>query len=79
MPDAIPQHNLPIPARCALEYLEAQGLGNRTIAKLDSYLDHYSKAYGQTVEPMVRFSCHRIALRRYELSEADATGLMEHP
>lgn len=79
MQQPIPQQHLPVPARCALEYLDAQGEGNRTIAKLDSFLDHYFKVYGLTVESVVRYSCHRIALTRYGLSGPAAHGAMEMP
>ncbi len=65
-----PYQYLPTPAKCAIEYLDAQGYGSRTIEELDSYLDHYFKAYGQQCDEHTRYSCHQIAIKRYGLSEA---------
>lgn len=79
MSQPIPQQHLPLPAKCALEYLDVQGEGSRTIEMLDRYLDHYFKFYGLTVEPPVRYACHRIAINRYALSGPEAHGALEQP
>jgi hypothetical protein len=68
------KQHLPLFARCALEYLEAQD--KRSIAKLNGYLDHYATAYGCEVEDHVRFSAHAIAVRRFAASGMDCTGSM---
>ncbi|MFC3111275.1 hypothetical protein ACFQAT_26255 [Undibacterium arcticum] len=65
---------LPLPAKCAIDYLDAQGYGNRNIERLDRYLDHYFKVYGQVCDQDTRFSCHRIAIRRFSLEGADLVG-----
>ncbi|MBS3912697.1 MAG: hypothetical protein KGZ70_12900 [Hydrogenophaga sp.] len=69
-PDSM-QH-LPLYARCALEYLEAQG--ERSIAKLNGYLEHYAKSCGSEIDEHVRFSAHAIAIRRFAHSGMDCTG-----
>lgn len=35
-----PFQYLPSQAKCAIEFLDAQGYGNQSIRKLDQYLDH---------------------------------------
>lgn len=67
------QH-LPLYARCALEYLEAQG--ERSIAKLNGYLEHYARSCGSEIDEHVRFSAHAIAVRRFAASGMDCTGSM---
>lgn len=65
---------LPNPAKCAIEYLDAQGYGNRTIKKLDAYIDHYFTATGQVCDQHTRFSCHHIAIRRFSLQGEEIEG-----
>lgn len=69
-----PYQYLPNPAKCAIEYLDAQGYGNRTIEKLDQYLEHYFKAYGEICHEQTRYSCHHIAIRRCSLEGNDVAG-----
>lgn len=69
-----PYEHLPLPAKCAIEFLDCQGYGNRSIAKLDAYLDHYYKTYGQVCDEHTRYSCHHIAIKRFMLVGDDAEG-----
>lgn len=71
-----PEHfqYLPLPAKCAIEYLDAQGYGNRSIARLNGYLEHYFRVYGLACDEHIRASCHHIAVRRFGLTGADAEG-----
>lgn len=68
-----PEHYryLPNPAKCALEYLDAQNRSDRTIKLLDKYIDHYFTVTGQSCEDHTRYSCHYIAIKRF-LLEGDA-------
>ena len=67
------QHRyLPLYARCALDFLDNQA--DRSIAKLDGYLQHYATAMGTEVDEHARFSAHAIALRRFAPETMDATG-----
>ena len=67
---------LPLPAKCAIEYLDAQA--ERSIQKLDKYLEHYFKASGLEVDEFVRYSCHHIAIKRFHLEgEAIAGNILE--
>jgi len=65
---------LPLPAKCAIDFLDAQGYGDRNIAKLESYLDHYFKVYAQSCDEHTRYSCHHIAIQRFSLEGADTNG-----
>jgi hypothetical protein len=65
-----PYQYLPLPAKCAIEYLDAQA--DRSIAKLDAYLEHYFRVNGLECDEHTRYSCHHIAIRRFAL-EGDAT------
>lgn len=65
-----PYQYLPLPARCAIEYLDAQGYGNRTLEKLEKYLEHYFKTYGQQCDPQTRYSAYHIAIKRFVLDES---------
>lgn len=69
-----PFNYLPNPAKCALEYLDAQGYGNRSIAKLDAYLEHYFRVTGMELDEQTRYSCHHIAVRRFALAGDDVAG-----
>lgn len=69
-----PYRYLPVPAKCAIDYLDAQGFGHRSIAKLDAYLAHYFTVYGQACDEQTRFSCHHIAMRRFSLQGDDLAG-----
>jgi hypothetical protein len=75
MPGPDSYQHLPLPAKCAIDYLDAQGFGNRSIARLNAYLDHYFGVYGQECEQQVRASCHRIEVRRFSLTGLDAEGI----
>lgn len=73
------QHRyLPLYAQCALEYLDAQGQMERSIAKLDSYLAHYAKTMGRDVDEHDRYSAHAIAMRRFSGTGMDFTGSTAH-
>ncbi|EWS66630.1 hypothetical protein Y695_00038 [Hydrogenophaga sp. T4] len=67
-----PYQYLPQYAKCALEFLDSQA--DRSITKLDAYLNHYAKAMGQLVDEHARFSAHAIAVRRFAPDTMDATG-----
>ena len=67
-----PYQYLDLPAKCAIEYLDAQGYGHRSIEKLNLYLDHYYKAYGMVCDEHTRESCIHIATRRFSLEQQDA-------
>lgn len=67
-----PYQNLPLAAKCAIEYLDAQA--DRTIIKLDAYLDHYFKSCGLVCDDHTRYSCHYIALKRFFLEGDAAAG-----
>ncbi|MBI2770495.1 MAG: hypothetical protein HYX47_12790 [Burkholderiales bacterium] len=69
-----PFQHLPLPAKCAIEYLDAQGYGNRSIARLNGYLEHYFRVYGLACDEHIRASCHHIAVCRFGLTGADAEG-----
>jgi hypothetical protein len=69
-----PYQHLPNPAKCAIEYLDAQGYGNRNIAKLDAYLEHYFRVTGIELDEQTRYSCHHIAIRRFALQGDDTHG-----
>jgi hypothetical protein len=58
---------LPLAARCALEYFGCQDAGNRTADNLNKYLDHYGATNGQVIDDELRTACHRIATARYWL------------
>jgi hypothetical protein len=75
----IPYQYLPLPAKCAIEYLDCQS--ERSIAQLDLYLDHYFKFYGLKVEDHVRTACHQIAVRRFSLADpfAQVDAAVAHP
>lgn len=70
---------LPLPAKCAIEYLDAQGYGNRTIEKLDLYLNHYFQVSALECDEFTRYSCHYIAIRRFSLSGDDIKGNLYWP
>lgn len=72
-PPDLPMY-LPLYAKCALEYLDAQGHKERSIAKLDSYLSHYATTMGSEVDEHVRYSAHAIAMRRFSGTGMDFTG-----
>lgn len=73
------QHQyLPLYAKCALEYLDAQAQMDRSIAKLDSYLAHYAKTMGLDVDEHDRYSAHAIAMRRFTGTGMDFTGSTAH-
>lgn len=72
-------HYLPNPAKCAIEYLGNQDYGKRTIEKLDKYIDHYFTVQGQECDLHTRYSCHYIAIKRYQLEGADAEGSLYVP
>lgn len=76
-----PEHfqYLPLPAKCAIEYLDAQGYGNRTIEKLNLYLDHYLKVTALECDEYTRYSCHYIAIKRFSLSGDDIKGNLYWP
>ena len=61
---------LPLYARCAIEYLDGQS--ERSIAKLNAYIDHYAEAMGQLVDEQIRFSAHAAACLKYPT--LDKTG-----
>jgi len=65
---------LPNPAKCALEYLDAQCTADRTIENLDKYIDHYFKVTGQVCDDHTRYSCHYIAIKRFQLEGDAVTG-----
>lgn len=67
-----PYHLMPHYAKCAIELLECQS--DRSIAKLNTYIDHYAKAMGQLVDEQTRFSAHAIAIRRFAPGSMDTTG-----
>lgn len=71
-----PYQYLPQYAKCALEFLDSQA--DRSITKLDAYLNHYAKAMGQLVDEHARFSAHAIAVRRFAPDTMDATGSLAH-
>lgn len=71
-PDAL--HHLPLYAKCAIEYLDAQAQHERSIAKLDNYLAHYATSMGCEVDEHVRYSAHAIVLRRFSGTGMDFTG-----
>ena len=56
---------LPLPARCALEYLACQNQDQRSINALDKYIDHYYRVSAMECDGPTRASCHRIAVQRY--------------
>jgi len=72
MPPQYSFFHLPQPAKCAIEYLDAQGYGNRSIAKLDAYLNHYYRVYGERCDDRTRDECHQLAIRRFSLENEDA-------
>ncbi|PKO66913.1 MAG: hypothetical protein CVU22_13980 [Betaproteobacteria bacterium HGW-Betaproteobacteria-16] len=65
---------LPLAARVSIEYLDCQS--ERSIAKLDAYLEHYFTVYGQACDQETRESCHYIAMRRFRLSGEAANGAL---
>lgn len=58
---------LPLPAKCAIEYLDAQA--DRTLAKLDAYLEHYFKSSALVCDEGTRRSARIIAVKRFYLDE----------
>lgn len=70
---------LPQPAKCAIEYLDCQCTEDRTITKLNAYLDHYYTVYGQTCDDYTRYSCHYIAIRRFSLEGSATEGSLYQP
>lgn len=58
---------LPLPARCAVEYLGCQPLAAQTISKLNAYLDHYSNAYGMALPDAERAKAQKLAIKRYAI------------
>ncbi len=56
---------LPLPARCALEYLGCQSQGQRSLTALDKYIDHYFRVSALECDEPTRASCHRIAIQRF--------------
>lgn len=67
-----PHNLLPHYAKCAIELLDCQS--ERSIAKLNTYIDHYAKAMGQLVDEQTRFSAHAVAIRRFAPWSMDTTG-----
>lgn len=61
---------LPLPAKCAIEYLDAQATSDRTLENLEKYLQHYFNAYGQQCSGNTRYSCYYIAIKRFALEES---------
>lgn len=70
---------LPLPAKCAIEYLDCQSTEDRTIANLDKYLDHYFKTYGQVCDEFTRYSCHYRAIKRFSLEGTATQGSLYQP
>ncbi|WP_341744714.1 hypothetical protein [Azonexus hydrophilus] len=68
---------LPNPAKCAIEFLDAQA--DRSIEKLDKYLDHYFTVTGQVCEEHTRYSCHYIAVKRFALTGESIAGSLYVP
>jgi hypothetical protein len=58
---------LPLPAKCAIEYLDAQA--DRTLAKLDAYLEHYFRSSALECDEGTRRSARIIAVKRFRLDE----------
>lgn len=67
-----PYHLLPHYAKCAMEYLGCSNPAERSIAKLDTFIDHYAKGMGQLVDLQIRFSAHAIACVKFP--SMDTTG-----
>lgn len=57
--------SLPLPARCALEYLNGQATKDRTTENLNKYLDHYYRHFGMACSMEIRNTCQQIAAKRY--------------
>lgn len=71
-----PFQYLPTFCKIALEYFGCQNEADRTIAKLDAYLEHYGKTYGvYAIEDHMRASCHHYATCRYQLTGDALIGL----
>lgn len=64
MEKLLPFAILPLPARCALEYLSCQSESNRDADRLNRFIDHYFSATALTCTDIVRESCHQIAKDR---------------
>jgi hypothetical protein len=58
-----PFNYLPLYARVAIEWLDANG--ERTAARLDSLLEHYATVNGETIDAHTRESAHHICGRRF--------------
>lgn len=55
-----------------MEYLDCQP--DRSIEKLDAYIDFYAKSMGQLVDTQIRFSAHAIAILRFNMEPESTTG-----
>lgn len=67
---------LPLPARCAVEYLGCQPREAHTIAKLNAYLDHYSNAYGMVLPDAERAKAQKLAIQQYTIQGDALAGVL---
>lgn len=76
----IPFNELPFPARLAIEYQDCQDYGKRTIAQLDSFIDHYFSIYNQVCDVATRRYCQLYQIKKHALVGDDLNGFVsEHP